>query len=121
VLCLQDMLKSFMRSSILSKLSNGTYCCLRHFYEKMQQGQGYSKNKDLDRKWIAIDQTKKPGHTFSVLNYNILSQQLLEQHSYLYQDHNKNALNWSARLYCIIGEIFHKNPSILCLQVRKNK
>lgn len=41
------------------------------------------------RKWIKIPAASdKPGQTFTILNYNILSQKLLEQHSYLYHRHD---------------------------------
>lgn len=127
------MLKRAIRSTFLTKFNNATFCCLRHFYERnieMQQGQGYQPKSNLNpqncgeedqlsniRKWIPIEQTNKQGFLFTVFNYNILSQNLLEAHSYLYQHHVRNSLNWNTRLYNIIGEIFRTKPSILCCQV----
>lgn len=134
------MLKNLIRDSVCSKYSNVTYCCFRKFYQKMQN-QEY-RNPDANnfmrtslneednssvqrdvlknlRKWVPIDQTSKPGFIFTIFNYNILSQQLLESHSYLYQDSPRAALKWNNRLYNIVGEIFKTNPSILCCQVRK--
>lgn len=90
---------------------------------KYQNNQKYfnnerSQNREF-RKWIPVSpEPNKSGLAFSVLNYNILSQQLLEMHSYLYQDHSKHALRWNQRFYNIVGEIFYNNPDILCCQVR---
>lgn len=142
-LCSQDMLKNSIRTSVLSKCNNVTYCCFRNFYQKMQNQDFNNKNQDTSnfmktsfgdeennkrdnkkdvlkniRKWIPIDQTNKPGFIFTIFNYNILSQQLLECHNYLYQESPRAALKWSNRLYNIVGEIFKTNPSILCCQVR---
>jgi hypothetical protein len=54
-----------------------------------QQQEGDTLHKF--RKWIKINNqatSDKPGQTFTILNYNILSQKLLEQHSYLYHRHD---------------------------------
>ncbi|KAL7018119.1 hypothetical protein ACKWTF_010645 [Chironomus riparius] len=130
------MLKNLIRDSVCSKYSNVTYCCFRNFYQKMQNqeyrnpdannfmrtsfnDEDKSVQRDLLknlRKWVPIDQTNKPGFIFTIFNYNILSQQLLENHSYLYQDSPRAALKWNNRLYNIVGEIFKTNPSILCCQ-----
>lgn len=103
------MKKSLIGVSILNKFNNGT--ALRFFrkiYEthtfemhnnqhQQHQGQHYYKNRpnmqqqhsredvlrDF-RKWIKTEVSEKPGQVFTVLNYNILSQKLLEMHSYLY-------------------------------------
>lgn len=129
------MLKSLNRRVILNKVENGIIASLRQFYRKMQdQGNfeqnNYEQNHFNDnrsninefRKWITVAQEpKKPGYAFSVLNYNILSQQLLETHSYLYQDHAKNALRWNQRFYNLVGEIMHNSPDILCCQVNALK
>lgn len=123
------MLKSLQRYAVLNKVDDGIICCLRQFSLKMQdQGKYQSNQKYFNderssnrefRKWIPVSpEPNKSGLAFSVLNYNILSQQLLEMHSYLYQDHSKHALRWNQRFYNIVGEIFHTNPDILCCQVR---
>jgi hypothetical protein len=124
----KDMLKGYIRQ-FLNKLNNANYCSIRFLYEKIE-GQMYQKsdynnqyaNCEQDvlsniRKWIPHEMTNKPGFIFTIFNYNILSQRLLEQHSYLYQSHNQNALDWKTRLYNIAGDIFKANPSILCCQV----
>lgn len=139
-LCLQAMKKSLISATILSKFNYGTITFLRHFYENIKmyqqqqpnqnnQGQNFFNNNTPQqckedalrncRKWISTqnNNSEKPGQIFTILNYNILSQKLLEQHSYLYNRHDKSALRWDQRLYNVIGEIFSTNPSILCFQV----
>lgn len=136
------MLKSLVRASILKKFNNATFhvckICLRHFYEKAETMQANnSRNfekspafcdnnhkKDMlshIRKWIPIEQNSKSGFTFTLLNYNILSQSLLDSHSYLYRENDTSSLKWNNRLYNIIGDIFKTNPSICCCQVRNIK
>lgn len=138
-LCLQAMKKSLIGARILNKLNYGTITFVRHFYDKIKmyqqqqpnQGQNLNKNNDAStrqqnkddalkncRKWIPMQNlAEKQGQIFTIKNYNILSQKLLEQHSYLYHSHDKFALRWDQRLYNVIGEIFSMNPSILCFQV----
>jgi hypothetical protein len=126
------MLKTLIRVTVTNKFKNATYCCLRHFYQKVEM-QNNSANQFLKspattednnrdalsniRKWIPVDQSRKVGFIFTVLNYNILSQQLLECHNYLYANNDHSSLKWNNRLYNIVGEIFKVNPSILCCQV----
>jgi hypothetical protein len=121
------MLKSLQRYAVTYKVENGIICCLRQFSQKMQDKGNYqnnqkyfngerSQNREF-RKWVPVSpEPSKSGLAFSVLNYNILSQQLLEMHSYLY--HSKQDLRWNQRFYNIVGEIFHNNPDIMCCQVR---
>lgn len=125
------MLKSLNRCAILNKGDNGIIVSLRQFYRKMQDQGKYEQNSfdqkffndsrsniNEFRKWITVTpEPKKPGFAFSVLNYNILSQQLLEMHNYLYQDHANHALRWNQRFCNLVGEIMHNNPDILCCQV----
>jgi protein angel len=40
-----------------------------------------------------------------LLSFNILAQNLLEDHSYLYINHNKKALNWKIRKQLLLQEI----------------
>uniref|UniRef100_A0A8C5PCK7 Angel homolog 2 n=1 Tax=Leptobrachium leishanense TaxID=445787 RepID=A0A8C5PCK7_9ANUR len=53
---------------------------------------------------------------FTVLSYNILSQDLLEDNSQLYNHCRRNVLFWSYRLPNILKEIKEMNADILCLQ-----
>ncbi|XP_031339569.1 protein angel isoform X2 [Photinus pyralis] len=54
--------------------------------------------------------------TFKVMSYNVLAQELLESHPFLYTYHNPNALKWDQRWYSILGEIKFHNADIMCLQ-----
>lgn len=102
----------------------------QHYYKNrpnMQQQQQQNQRDDLlrnFRKWIRTEVSEKStvqshsNQIFTVLNYNILSQKLLEMHSYLYNRHEKAALHWDLRLHNVIGEVFRAQPSVLCLQVR---
>lgn len=47
-----------------------------------------------------------------LLSFNILAQNLLEDHSYLYMDHNKKALNWKTRKSLVIQEIFEAEANV---------
>lgn len=60
---------------------------------------------------------KEPqGMPFTLLSYNILAQNLLEAHPYLYRHHDGRALPWNHRNYRLVQEILSINPQILCLQ-----
>lgn len=97
----------------------------------MNQNRNYPNNRFHDqqhprnnindfRRWVPVDRNlKKPGLEFSVLSYNILSQRLLEQHSYLYdhQYQDKEQLLWNRRFFNLVGEILYNKPDILCCQV----
>ena len=128
------MLKSFNRFANLSKTDNVILLSLmrQYHWNNMQNEQQGNNRKQNDqeffdnirsnvndfRKWINIvPPPKKPGHHFSVLNYNILSQQLLDEHKYLYRSHSNQALLWNLRIYNLVGEIIYNNPDILCCQV----
>lgn len=129
------MLKSLSRFTTLIKVDNGIIPIqiqqLRKYSSrKMEKGnftrpnsnQKYFKdnrsNVNEFRNWIQVaPQPKKPGLAFSVLNYNILSQRLLEMHSYLYEGYSRQELSWNKRFYNLVGEILYNNPDILCCQV----
>ncbi|XP_063993421.1 protein angel isoform X2 [Diachasmimorpha longicaudata] len=51
-----------------------------------------------------------------LLTYNILAQNLLETHSYLYNYHNKNALSWEGRKPLIQQEIIEAGANVICIQ-----
>lgn len=54
------------------------------------------------------------------MSYNILAQELVEIHSYLYQNHTPSASVWSYRLLRIKKEVLALHPDILCLQEIQN-
>ncbi|XP_064196254.1 protein angel homolog 2 isoform X1 [Anguilla rostrata] len=53
---------------------------------------------------------------FSVMSYNILSQQLLQENAYLYKHCPSSVLDWSHRFPNILKELELHNADILCLQ-----
>jgi protein angel len=50
------------------------------------------------------------------MSYNILAQDLLDTHHYLYSSHDKNALDWSYRYHLLMCEIHARRPQIICFQ-----
>ncbi|XP_054473956.1 LOW QUALITY PROTEIN: protein angel homolog 2 [Anoplopoma fimbria] len=80
--------------------------------------------KALRRHWEAShtrsSDTQPPGDStafdFSVMSYNILSQELLQDNVYLYQHCPPGVLPWDHRLPNLLAEIQQHNADILCLQ-----
>lgn len=64
--------------------------------------------------------TNNEGLPFTVLNYNILAQTLLEGHSYLYNKCDTDDLKWTVRFKRITSEISSMKPDIICLQEVQN-
>lgn len=64
------------------------------------------------------DQLMETGseNIFTVSSFNILAQNLLQSHLYLYDQHDRRALDWKYRLNRLQKEILSLNPQILCLQ-----
>ncbi|ESO93565.1 hypothetical protein LOTGIDRAFT_118950 [Lottia gigantea] len=60
--------------------------------------------------------TGKPGLPFSIMSYNVLSQNLLENHMYLYKSCPPEALDWDMRSEKLLTEIKLYSPDIICLQ-----
>jgi mRNA deadenylase 3'-5' endonuclease subunit Ccr4 len=133
------MLKTFIRVTITNQFNNATVCLRQFYHQKVEmQNQNYNNNNSSSylkspatrdnnseqdvlsnvRKWKTVESPNTNfGFIFTLLNYNLLSQKLLESHSYLYEANSRAALQWSNRLYNIAGEIFKTNASILCCQV----
>ncbi|KAL0967456.1 hypothetical protein UPYG_G00252470 [Umbra pygmaea] len=57
-----------------------------------------------------------PPFDFSVMSYNILSQDLLQDNNYLYKHCNVFILNWEHRLSNILKELKEHSADIMCLQ-----
>ncbi|XP_061901033.1 protein angel homolog 2 [Entelurus aequoreus] len=53
---------------------------------------------------------------FSVMSYNILSQELLQDNAYLYQHCHPHLLDWTYRLQNLLAEIQKYDADVLCLQ-----
>ncbi|KAL7306298.1 hypothetical protein TKK_0001727 [Trichogramma kaykai] len=73
------------------------------------------------RKWRKIDGDKTKVDTekefvFKILSFNILAQDLLETHRYLYKYHDPRTLPWTVRKPLLIQEILDSEAHIVCLQ-----
>ncbi|XP_069687243.1 protein angel homolog 2 [Periplaneta americana] len=53
---------------------------------------------------------------FTIMSYNVLAQDLLRGHTYLYHEHKSEALTWEHRSKLLLTEIKEANAEILCLQ-----
>ncbi|XP_034141490.1 protein angel [Drosophila guanche] len=78
---------------------------------------------DRNRQWSRVKADGQGGghrfnkdSSFKILSYNILAQDLLIEHFYLYGENATNCLNWRRRLQNIQREILTLDPDILCLQ-----
>ncbi|XP_038205700.1 protein angel homolog 2 isoform X1 [Arvicola amphibius] len=86
---------------------NWEYLC-SHNKEKMKDGE--DKNAD------STCEDSEGKFDFSVMSYNILSQDLLEDNSHLYRHCRRPVLHWSFRFPNILKEIKHFDADVLCLQ-----
>ncbi|XP_038147303.1 protein angel homolog 1 isoform X2 [Cyprinodon tularosa] len=77
------------------------------------------------RVWVDLDAASKGGQTptikkasvdFTVMSYNILSQDLLEENQQLYAHCPPEVLQWNYRCSLLLSEIEKWAPDILCLQ-----
>ncbi|XP_058066642.1 protein angel homolog 2 [Anopheles bellator] len=53
---------------------------------------------------------------FTLMSYNILAQDLLEDHAALYRRNDSRALPWKHRLDRLLAEIRYIRPEVLCVQ-----
>ncbi|XP_028253971.1 protein angel homolog 2 [Parambassis ranga] len=77
--------------------------------------------RPLQRHWEACcTEPRPPGVStvfdFSVMSYNVLSQELLQDNAYLYQHCDPAILSWDYRLPHLLKEIQLHNADIMCLQ-----
>ena len=70
------------------------------------------------RSWVPtkVKQHHRSSFQFSVMSYNVLSQNLLKNHLYLYRDSPDQVLEWHYRWQGIKREIMDIQPDIVCLQ-----
>ncbi|KAK6634992.1 hypothetical protein RUM44_000241 [Polyplax serrata] len=71
----------------------------------------YAKEMFKANKWESVQE-----ELISVASYNVLSQVLLEQHRYLYKNHDERSLKWKSRSLVLLEEFANLNADILCLQ-----
>lgn len=80
-------------------------------WEDTQLGELYRGQTAANKPRISID-----GTPIVFMSYNILAQDLLDCHNFLYQYHDPRALIWSHRYDRLMSEIVEMNPQILCMQ-----
>lgn len=59
-----------------------------------------------------MDDSNNPGFFFTVMSYNVLAQNLLQEHQYLYHEHDKKALTWEMRWTNLLHEINKHAPEV---------
>ncbi|KAJ7341091.1 hypothetical protein JRQ81_004813 [Phrynocephalus forsythii] len=87
----------------------------RHWEYFCQQSK---KKKVLDEEKQIFQDNKESQESFdfTVMSYNILSQDLLEDNSHLYKHCQQHILDWSYRFPNILADIKQLDADILCLQ-----
>ncbi|KAK7081633.1 Protein angel 1 [Halocaridina rubra] len=65
---------------------------------------------------LMSDRRQKRGTVFSIMSYNVLAQQLLEDNKYLYKNCKEKHLMWPYRWSLLQHEVDDQNPDILMLQ-----
>lgn len=73
---------------------------------------------DTPRLWQTVNQAEVQAGSmeFKVMSYNILSQELLERHMYLYSKCRDQDLQWDNRVRALLTQIIAHNADIVCLQ-----
>ncbi|XP_058170308.1 protein angel [Anopheles ziemanni] len=80
---------------------------------------------DNNRRWksapykgnsSATSRSGRERFEFTLMSYNILAQDLLDGHAFLYANNNPHALPWPQRYERLIAEINAVHPDILCVQ-----
>lgn len=64
--------------------------------------------------------TRNVRFRFTLVSYNILSQSLLNEHSFLYTDCDPKDLEWPRRGHKIVNELLDNRADIICLQEVEN-
>lgn len=70
------------------------------------------------RRWVQVWQPRSLSRNkeFTITTYNILAQNLLLNHLYLYKDNIKSDLDWCERSTRLKNELIELNSDIFCLQ-----
>uniref|UniRef100_T1GHM6 Endonuclease/exonuclease/phosphatase domain-containing protein n=1 Tax=Megaselia scalaris TaxID=36166 RepID=T1GHM6_MEGSC len=90
------------------------------------QNNSFNDTYSIYRKWEYTSlakylQSSNPaGQNFTFISYNILAQDLLEEHMHIYKNHDSRYLSWDIRLRNIKNEVLTLRPDILCLQEVQN-
>ncbi|XP_011145151.1 protein angel isoform X2 [Harpegnathos saltator] len=102
---------TYVRANVCTKAAN----C-------MQGNQVFDRQRyKTIRKWKQFGKGRPNGNgensfTLRLFSFNILAQNLLDTHSYLYQEHDPAALSWKNRKPLVLQEILEAEANIICLQ-----
>ena len=95
----------------------------RHLSSKFMNVEVIVDNVWKHRNWLETDLGRKLKHNqdpenfeFSLMTYNILSQDLISNFKELYYHCSSSSLNWTHRGERICKELKEANPDIICLQ-----
>lgn len=77
-------------------------------FDKLRTWQPTSFGRKLEQ----MDDSNNPGFFFTVMSYNVLAQDLLQEHQYLYHEHDKKALPWEVRWTNLLHEINKHSPEV---------
>ncbi|KAK2586648.1 hypothetical protein KPH14_011693 [Odynerus spinipes] len=95
--------------------------CMEHTMTVQQKTIIDKQNYNAMRKWKKYGKGKlqtdaDDAFVFRLLSFNILAQNLLEAHPYLYLQHDRRALPWEVRRPLLIQEILRAQADVICLQ-----
>ncbi|KRF79204.1 protein angel isoform X1 [Drosophila virilis] len=89
----------------------------RGLYSRRQPARKMEQPYDYNRKWTLTPKFEANPHPrIKLLSYNILAQDLLMEHLFLYVNIKQQWLTWQQRLQSLHREIHKLDPDILCLQ-----
>jgi len=89
--------------------------------KRKQKGEQMDSRYDFNRRWTPVGD-QPPGvdlpklSTLKLVSYNILAQDLLLEHLFLYVGIPQEFLTWRRRQQNLLRELMKLNPDILCLQ-----
>ncbi|XP_074111947.1 protein angel isoform X1 [Cotesia typhae] len=87
---------------------------------KFRYGMTHKRYKEL-RPWKFVSSesesiNSETEFSFKILSFNILAQNLLESHNYLYENHHEVALKWDVRKLLVQKEILESEANVICIQ-----
>ncbi|XP_052840659.1 protein angel [Drosophila gunungcola] len=117
------MYKSLLRNAALQARTH----IIRSSHTKKANGKRKQKSEemetgyDFNRRWTPVGEqprTRAPHNssTFKLVSYNILAQDLLLEHLFLYVGIPQEFLSWRRRQQNLQRELIKLDPDILCLQ-----
>jgi hypothetical protein len=106
-------LKNLKRTSSYEDIERKLETRLRNHMCKLRHWEYTQIGRQINRKEVHVP---KESLTFTILNYNILAAELLEQHKYLYKHCDERALDWGKRAKRIMREVTDTAADIVCFQ-----